>query len=186
MKTDTDRALGDLMKIAVFLFLIAVAVFFATGCSKSVTGAKGDRGSPAAQPMLSTSPATTTECPTGGLEVVSSIGLKTAVIGVVCNGAPGPVGAPGVNGSDGRDGNSGSDGKDGQDGTKIEFIQFCAGAPSYPSEFPEVGIKVGSSVYAVYSTHGGFLTYLPPGAYLSDAVGSSCNFVINSDGSITR
>jgi hypothetical protein len=61
-------------------------------------------------------------------------------------------------------------------------VQFCGstGVQSYPSTFNESGLCINQKVYAVYSANGGFLTYLPPGAYTSSGIGSSCNFTITT------
>lgn len=81
----------------------------------------------------------------------------------------GPVGPPGA---------PGNDGKDGQDANPVTMLQLCPGTTTYPSVFVEYAICLQNQLYAVYSTHGGFLALLPPGAYHSNAVGSSCNFTV--------
>lgn len=68
----------------------------------------------------------------------------------------------------------------------LTAVQFCPGTPSYPSTFPEVGFVINGSIYAVYSANDGFLTLLLPGYYASNAIGSSCNFTINADGTISH
>jgi len=100
-------------------------------------------------------------------------------------GAQGPTGSNGSNGVDGSQGPqgiqgpAGVNGLNGADGTQITVIQFCPGViPSYPSTFPEVGLCINRSVYAVYSANDGFLTLIPPGTYNSNAVGSACNFMV--------
>lgn len=77
-------------------------------------------------------------------------------------------------------------GAPGTPGSIVEPIQFCPGTPSYPSTFPEVGFDINGSIYAVYSANDGFLTLIPPGVYISNAVGSSCNFTVNTNGTITN
>lgn len=77
-------------------------------------------------------------------------------------------------------------GSNGSPGTVVAPVQFCPGVPSYPSTFPEVGFIINGSIYAVYSTNGGFMTLIPPGYYSSDGVGSSCNFTVNADNTITN
>jgi hypothetical protein len=71
-------------------------------------------------------------------------------------------------------------------GTIIQPVQFCPGTPNYPAVFPEVGFKINNQIYAVYSLNNGFLTLLTPGYYSSNAVGSACNFTVNTDGTITN
>lgn len=70
-------------------------------------------------------------------------------------------------------------------GTLITPVQFCPETPVYPSVFPEVGFVMHGKIYAVYSTNDGFLTLLMPGRYTSNAVGSRCDFTINSDYTIS-
>ncbi len=90
-------------------------------------------------------------------------------------GNPGPQGPIGATGATG---DTGAQGPAGADGTVIIPVQFCPGTPSYPSTFPEYGLCINNQLYAVYSTHGGFLTVTPPGVYTSNAVGSKCDFKI--------
>jgi hypothetical protein len=76
----------------------------------------------------------------------------------------GPQGIPGTNGTP---------------GTTITPIQFCPGVvPSYPSTFPESGLCIDGSLYAVYSANDGFWTLIPPGTYSSNAIGSNCTFTV--------
>lgn len=80
----------------------------------------------------------------------------------------------GVNG-----GKDGAQGPTGSDGTVITPVQFCQGVtPTYPSTFPESGLCINGSIYAVYSQYNGFLALIPPGTYTSQAVGSACNFTV--------
>ena len=69
-------------------------------------------------------------------------------------------------------------GTPGLNAATVSAVQFCPGVTVYPSAFLEVGLCIDNKLYAVYSTNGGFLSYLPPGAYQSNAVGSSCNFTV--------
>lgn len=136
------------------LVLTLIAAFFISGCrgpngSPGADGIKGDLGN---TPVVLERPATEQECPTGGIVVTVN-----TVSTLLCNGSQG---APGVN------------------LTPLVLMQLCPGNPSYPDIFIEYGICVGSKLYAVYSENGGFLTYLPPGAYVSNAVGSTCTFSV--------
>lgn len=100
------------------------------------------------------------------------------LIGLVIGCGQGPQGIPGQ---------PGSTGPAGANGTAIVPIQFCPGStPAYPSNFPEYGLLINGQIYAVYSLNDGFLTWLPPGVYSSNAVGSSCTFTVNIDGTITN
>lgn len=96
--------------------------------------------------------------------------ILLALILSACGPQVGQTGAPGINGQDG---------KNGSDGTLVTPIQFCPGVtPIYPTTFPESGLCIEGNLYAVYSTHGGFLTLIPPGEYRSNAVGSACDFSV--------
>lgn len=76
-------------------------------------------------------------------------------------GIPGTVGLPGTN------------------GTTIQPVQFCPNdVPTYPATFPEDGFCIDGSLYAVYSANNGFLTLIPPGQYVSNAIGSTCTFTV--------
>lgn len=154
--------------------LIIVLTLFITACApekgdNGSQGLKGDVGSPGVPgvaPVITTSPATSQQCLNGG-SVVTINSTNT----VLCNGI---------------NGNAGIQGPAGLPGTQIIPVSFCGGPSVYPSNFPEYGLLIGSQMYGVYSTNGGFLALLPPGTYRSNAVGSSCNFVINSDGTVAR
>jgi hypothetical protein len=99
--------------------------------------------------------------------------LALAILNIHCG--QGPQGIPGPQGSPG---NIGPQGPKGQDGTQITVIQFCTGAPQYPTNFPETGLCINDKIYAVYSANDGFLTEITPGRYVSNAVGSSCSFQV--------
>jgi hypothetical protein len=60
----------------------------------------------------------------------------------------------------------------------VTTVKFCPQTPSYPNTFVEYGICLNNQVWGVYSANGGFLALLPPGAYSSDGINSSCNFTI--------
>jgi hypothetical protein len=79
------------------------------------------------------------------------------------------------------------DGMNGANATPVTVVQFCPASfvPTYPSTFPEVGFVINGQIYAVYSLNNGFLTLLTPGNYSSDGVNASCNFVVNSDGTVS-
>lgn len=97
------------------------------------------------------------------------------------DGAQGPQGERGEDGADGQDGLdgvNGNDGRDGTNGTQISVVKLCPGETIYPSVFVEVAFCIDGKLYATYSTHGGFSTEIPPGNYLSNTVGSRCNFTV--------
>jgi hypothetical protein len=92
-------------------------------------------------------------------------------------GPEGPVGA------------AGPQGLPGLDSPGVTVVQFCA---DDTSQFPEYGLVIGGSIYAVYwgstPASGGaaqaFLARVVPGAYYSTG-GNGCSFVVNADGSIS-
>lgn len=91
------------------------------------------------------------------------------------NGPQGPIGTPGDVGPIGPQGPAGSP------GTVVNVIQLCPNSvPKYPTVFPEQAICIENNLYAVYSVPGAFLTVLPPGEYLSSAIGSECDFTVES------
>jgi hypothetical protein len=61
---------------------------------------------------------------------------------------------------------------------ELNFVQFCPGQTTYPNEFNEIGICYLGNLYAVYSIPGAFLTLITPGLYESNAIGSSCTFIV--------
>lgn len=124
--------------------LLAVVVLVAVvGCSgtegpagpKGDTGAKGDpgpKGDTGASVAVNILAAGSTDCPTGGIEVVAPEGRR-----VVCNGAKGADGMNGMNGSDGMNGMNGANGTDGTngmngmngaDGTSVTLAAELAGS----------------------------------------------------------
>ena len=93
----------------------------------------------------------------------------------------GPQGIPGQNGA------PSPIGPQLPDGTTVTPVQFCPGvSPTYPSTFPEYGLCIEGSLYAVYSANDGFLTLIPPGQYQSNAIGSNCNFTVLSGCEVTQ
>lgn len=83
-------------------------------------------------------------------------------------------------------GQDGEDGRDGTPGTAISAVKLCPGDTVYPSTFVEVAFKFDGRLWAVYSTHGGFMTQLPPGRYSSNGVNSRCDFTVNNDLTISN
>ncbi len=97
----------------------------------------------------------------------------------------GPKGSPGRDGANGQDGQPGQSiqgpqGIPGTDATPVTMVKLCPDQPTYPTIFVEYAFCIQNKLYATYSTNGGFSTYLPPGAYNSNAVGSSCTFTVVS------
>lgn len=150
-----------------FMLLVAIGLItaaFLLGCC-GPQGQAGLQGKPGVSaPSIYTLPASLSECSTGGTVVY--VGAAETI---VCNGLQGSTGATGSTGST---------------GTLVEIVQFCPGTPAY-GNFMEVGIKIGTDIYAVYSANNGFLTRLLPGNYVTTATGLNCNFTVNADGTIT-
>lgn len=91
-------------------------------------------------------------------------------------GPMGPQGTPGVNGLPGTP------------GTVITVVQFCSGASSYPSVFPEMGLCDNGTIYAILDQSNGYdyFTAIVPGQYASETTGLSCTFTVGSNCSITE
>lgn len=156
--------------VFVVTILMYLALFALTGCAPYNRGKQGLQGSPAKPLPVLVRPATASECPYGG----SNVTIGTAVTSI-CNGATGSTGSTGSPGES----IVGPAGSNGIPGTVISIVQFCPGVvASYPTTFPEVGLCIDSKLYAVYSANEGFLAYIPPGLYESNAVGSACTFTV--------
>ncbi len=119
---------------------------------------------------------------TKGVTMKLSLSLVVLVLALVACAGPkgdtGNTGAIGPIGDTGPTGQTGDTGPTGADGSTITPVKFCPGEAVYPSIFPEYGLCINNEIYAVYSTHGGFLALIPPGQYNSNAVGSTCNFTV--------
>jgi hypothetical protein len=144
------------MKNSMYVLLLALILLGLTLINVSCAGKTEYVQTPAQ--VLRVDPANSTSCGNGG--VILTVG---DVVSALCNG---------------------NNGKNGLDAQGIGVVQFCPGTPAYPSTFLEVGLVINNKVYGVYSTNGGFLTYLPPGNYTSNAVGSTCNFTLNADNTV--
>lgn len=159
--------------MALSILALALAMLL-SGCDFSAKAKDGKDGVSPVAPVISTMPANASECPTGGFEVL----VDTKVTAVVCNGLQGSIGAIGAIGP------VGPTGSPGQDLTPVTLVQLCPGSPIYPTTFIEYGLCIAGNLWAVYSQNGGFLTYLPPGSYYSNGIGSSCNFTVLPDCSV--
>lgn len=95
-------------------------------------------------------------------------------------GDTGDKGDDGVAGNDGAKGDTGETGPKGEDGEIATVVQLCPGTSNY-GVFVETALCINNKLYGVYSIHGGFLTYLAPGNYSSNGVGSACNFSVLPD-----
>lgn len=127
--------------------------------------------------------------PTGGALV--QCGVYQAYI---ANGAQGATGNSGTNGQDGvglvgpagPQGDAGVDGQDGIDTTPIIVVNLCPGVTTYPSIFIETALCISGNLYGVYSANGGFLTYLAPGNWSSNAIGSACSLTIGPNCTVSH
>lgn len=127
------------------------------------TGATGPQGAPGASCTVS-AVAASNVAPNGGSLISCPDGSQSLVL----------------------NGTNGTNGAAGTPGTIVTPVQFCAGTPSYPSSFPEVGFCIDNTLYAVYSANDGFLTEVTPGEYRSNAVGPSCNFYVGPNCQVSR
>lgn len=178
----------DTMK---FIIVAIILTYVASGCGKSTDSN--------ACTLTKVVGGTQISCPGSDPEVVTN-GTK---------GSPGATGPQGSSGSScsiqqiatgalitcggwfavinsGSNGVDGADGKDGVDATPVTVQQLCEGTPTYPSIFVEDALCINDKLYAVYSANGGFLSYLPPGEYSSNGIGSRCNFSVDIGCQITE
>jgi hypothetical protein len=68
----------------------------------------------------------------------------------------------------------------------LTTVQFCPNyTVKYPSTFPEFGIVIDNTIYAVYwDGTNAWLTEVPPGNYASTSTSAPCNFTVNNDGTV--
>lgn len=112
--------------------------------------------------------------------------ILVTFLGLILGGAcRGPQGDPGVTGSQGSSGTNGSDGSQGPQGVpgapaKATAVQFCPRyAVVYPSTFPEFGLCIDDTLYAVYwDGKNSWLAEIPPGYYSSTSTTAPCNFTV--------
>lgn len=79
----------------------------------------------------------------------------------------------------------GPTGPRGADGQPAQVVPLCPGVSSYGT-FVEVGLCINNQLYGVYSANGGFLTYLAPGSYSSNAIGSACSLTVQANCVVTH
>jgi len=173
------------MKNALLVFAILALLVLMSACTgysgvNGVDGAKGDQGIPGKTPIITQSPATETQCPTGGT-VITVDGSQS----IICNGAVGSPGVPGLS-IVGPSGPQGPAGQPGAPGTQISIVQFCSGTTTYPITFSEVGFCIDGNLYATYSANDGFSSLIPPGQYQSNGINSSCTFTVGASCQITQ
>jgi len=164
-----------LLKVLAGVLMITLAAIILTvifGCSRGETGPTGATGAKGPVVPVYTFIASPVACPNGGVVLVVGSGVNT-----LCNGATGAVGGIGP---------TGPQGLPGQDLTPISIVQFCPNTTVYPATFTEVGFCISGNLYAVYSDHGGFATYIPPGVYSSNGINSSCTFTVGDNCEISN
>lgn len=140
----------------------------------------GPQGSPGLSIVTTTIPALLSQCPTGGnililaqdserLGIWSPKDLDQTSI-VICSGI------------------QGNPGTDGTSATSVSTVQFCSGyQTNYPGTFPEFGLVILGSIYAVYwDGHNAWLAQIVPGYYMSTSTSAPCNFIVNNDGTVSH
>lgn len=157
----------NLFRVLAWTVTLMAVITLLAGCGRAKMTVNNNGAVP-----VSISPANASQCPHGGSYV--RVGSRSYVS---CNGAPG---------TDGDDGAKGPKGDKGDSGSSISVIALCPGSTHYPDTFIEQALCIGGKLYGVYSDRGGYLTYLPPGNYSSNAVGSCCNFTVKPECKITH
>ena len=128
----------------------------------------------------------------GGANIVCGVSVVFIANGTNgLNGTNGTNGVDGSNGSNGKDGTNGTDGINGTNGTIITPVQFCTnqGITVYPSNFPEYGLCLSGTLYAVYwdqANMNAWFAQIVPGTYISTATGLQCTFTVGLNCSITH
>lgn len=112
------------------------------------------------------------------------VSIFTLVLFIACAPKKGDVGETGPQGIPGQS-IVGPEGPRGADGQIAQVIPLCPGTSNY-GVFVEVGLCINNKLYAVYSANGGFLTYLAPGNYVSNAIGSACNLTVQPNCVVTH
>lgn len=92
-------------------------------------------------------------------------------------------GAQGPKGDQGLQGLMGPQGVAGQDGSSVVAVKLC---PGDFSTYPEQGLRIGTSLYAVYygnfgGTMQAFMAKLVPGSYITTN-GANCRFTVDANG----
>lgn len=98
------------------------------------------------------------QCANGGVVINNT--------NVVCNGSDGSTGAQGLPGAP---------------GSTITPIPFC---PSLPGNYPEYGLLIDGSLFAVYyDSNGAHLAKLVEGSYITTD-GRSCSFSVDANNEV--
>lgn len=167
------------MKNVTWIFGSLVLLLLVSGCGANNGGFQAQNAvQPAIMtctvlPLADNSGATIT-CPDGTTQTITD-----GINGL--NGATGPTGAQGPQGDTGQTGAAGSN------GTQVTMVQLCTMyTGSYPSKFPEFAFNVAGTLFATYwDGTNAWTAPLYPGTYRSTSTGAPCDFVVNSDGTVT-
>lgn len=168
-------------------------------------GSPGPMGSPGPQgpqgPQGNPGSSCTTEQTSTGAVITCTDGSTS----IITNGAQGTPGITGQNGTSCTTEQTstgatitcpngsvttitnGTNGTNGTNATPIVAEQFCKNyTANYPSVFPEFGLLINGSLYAVYwDGKNAWLSVIPPGYYASTSTSAPCDFTVNTNGSIT-
>lgn len=156
------------MRMIAFMLLMSVLMILSLiGCGRESSS------------QYYASPACTVSSISGGALVKCPDGSTS----VVLDGEAGSIGSVGSVGPMGPQGQQGISGIPGSPGSVITSVQLCPSSyiPSYPSTFPEVALCIDNTLYAVYSSLGGYLFELIPGIYSSNGVGVSCTVTVGNN-----
>ena len=137
----------------------------------------GSTGSNGHSSIVLSSPASPSQCSNGGYVIVTAIDINDNNIidytidsniqsSIVCNGM------------------------NGANATPVTTVEFCQqGVTHYPNHFPEYGLCIAGSIYAVYwdqANENAWLAEIVPGRYKSTATGLQCTFTVNSNCGISN
>lgn len=142
-----------------------------------LNGSNGQNGSDGAQGLPGS---------TGSAGAPGSNGTSCSVSAVAASGLAPNGGALITCGSsttlvqNGAPGATGETGAAGANASSVSFVKFCPNVSNnYPSTFPEYGICVNGSIFAIYwSGSTAFGSVLPAGGYSSTSINSNCSFTI--------
>lgn len=169
-------------------YLLIFLLVLSIGCKKQeIKGPKGDKGDQGIQGQKG-------EQGIQGIQGVQGVVGPQGPVGA--SGSQGPQGEQGIQGVQGEDGEQGLPGAVGErgpaglNGSVITTVKFCA---DDTSNFPEYGVVIGSSIYAVYwgtapfspNVNQAFLSLITPGYYRSTG-GNGCAFHVTSIGQVVE
>lgn len=165
-----------------------------TNGSNGTNGTNGANGTNGTNSQV-TIVADTTNCPTGGYDIILSNGSVTSAPLPVCNGATGANGTNGANGATGASGTNGTNGTNGATGatgaagqnapTALALEQFIAPCTNASSPWKEQLLcynngQLMADFSATMSGNETRLSFIPAGSY-EDTDDSGCNFSVSTD-----